>query len=212
MRGTILAALERGLVSARWAVRRSWLNLRPGVAISPATIVDPGARFLLQPDGWRFGGAIRVGPRCRIGAGAILAPFGGSIDLADGVYVGPYCILYGHGGLCIGANTMIAAHTVIIPANHRFDDPVVPINNQGETRLGISIGSNVWIGCGVRILDGVAIGDGCVIGAGAVVTRSLEPYCVAAGVPARALRKRTAAEQPLRDPQLAAPGLPPPAQ
>ena len=40
------------------------------------------------------------------------------------------------------------------------------------------------------ILPGVHIGDGCIIGAGAVVTKDVPPYTVAAGVPARVLRRR----------------------
>ena len=36
----------------------------------------------------------------------------------------------------------------------------------------------------MTILSGVHVGRGATIGAGAVVTKSLPPYCVAAGVPA----------------------------
>lgn len=36
---------------------------------------------------------------------------------------------------------------------------------------------------------GVTIGDGCVIGAGSVVTKSISPYHVAVGNPARIVRK-----------------------
>lgn len=54
----------------------------------------------------------------------------------------------------------------------------------------IRIGNDVWIGSRAIILRGVHIGDGAVIGAGAVVTRDVEPYTVAAGVPARPIRRR----------------------
>ena len=54
----------------------------------------------------------------------------------------------------------------------------------------VEIGNDVWIGDGVYIRSGVKIGDGAVIGAHAVVTRDVAPYTIAAGVPARCIRKR----------------------
>lgn len=44
------------------------------------------------------------------------------------------------------------------------------------------------IGSGAIIMAGVTIGEGAIIGAGAVVTKSVAPYTVVAGVPARLLR------------------------
>lgn len=137
-------------------------------------------------------GNISIGKRCQVMPGAIIAAYGGRIDIGDDVSVNPYTILYGHGGLFIGKGTRIAAHTVIIPANHIFDDPLVPIVNQGIKTLGIKIGQDVWIGCGVRILDGVTIGDGAVIGAGSVVTKDVEERKVVGGIPARILKERGA--------------------
>jgi len=42
----------------------------------------------------------------------------------------------------------------------------------------------------VTILPGVVIGDGSVIAAGSVVTKSLEPYTIAGGVPAKKIKER----------------------
>lgn len=110
--------------------------------------------------------------------------------MGDHVTVNPFSVLYGHGGLRIGSNVLIAAHVIIIPANHRFDRADILIRKQGESRLGITIGDDVWIGAGARILDGVTIGTGCVVAAGAVVTRDVQPYSVVAGVPARTIKRR----------------------
>ena len=52
------------------------------------------------------------------------------------------------------------------------------------------IGNDVWIGQGALILPGVHIGDGAIIGAGSVVGSDVAPYTVAAGNPARCIRKR----------------------
>jgi phosphonate metabolism protein (transferase hexapeptide repeat family) len=58
----------------------------------------------------------------------------------------------------------------------------------------VAVGHDVWIGHGAIVMPGVRIGHGAVIGAGAVVTRDVAPYDIVAGVPARPLRKRFAAE------------------
>ncbi|MBC7498177.1 antibiotic acetyltransferase [Candidatus Gracilibacteria bacterium] len=42
----------------------------------------------------------------------------------------------------------------------------------------------------MTILDGVTIGDGAIIGAGSIVTKDVEPYAIAVGVPARVIRYR----------------------
>lgn len=59
-----------------------------------------------------------------------------------------------------------------------------------ENRIQIDIGSDVWIGRGVKICEGVSIGDGAVVGAGSLVTKSLEPYGIYAGIPAKKIGQR----------------------
>jgi phosphonate metabolism protein (transferase hexapeptide repeat family) len=54
----------------------------------------------------------------------------------------------------------------------------------------VVIGHDVWIGHGAIILPGVAIGHGAVVAAGAVVTKSVEPYAIVAGVPAKRIKWR----------------------
>ena len=56
------------------------------------------------------------------------------------------------------------------------------------------IGNDVWIGQNAVILPGVHIGDGAIIGANSVVGTDVEPYTIAAGNPAKVLRKRFDAE------------------
>ena len=53
----------------------------------------------------------------------------------------------------------------------------------------VTIGSNVWIGAAATILPGVTIGDNAVIAAGAVVSRDVPADTLAAGVPARVLKR-----------------------
>ena len=75
-------------------------------------------------------------------------------------------------------------------ADHRFDDPVKPVPWQGFTSRGPTVvGDNVWCGANVVITSGVTVGERCVIGANSVVTGELPDNCVAAGVPARVIKK-----------------------
>jgi acetyltransferase-like isoleucine patch superfamily enzyme len=63
------------------------------------------------------------------------------------------------------------------------------IKIQKGTEQEIIIGSNVWIGCNVTVLKGVHIGSGAVVAAGTVVTRSILPYEIWGGVPAKKNKK-----------------------
>jgi virginiamycin A acetyltransferase len=52
------------------------------------------------------------------------------------------------------------------------------------------IGNDVWIGMNVTLMSGIEIGDGAIIATGAVVTRTVEPYAIVGGNPARLIRWR----------------------
>lgn len=136
------------------------------------------------------GGSITIGDNCMIEDYALLSTHSGDIRIGDNFAIESFSVLYGAGGLHIGNNVIIAANTVIIPANHRFDSLDTPIRFQGAEMKGITIHDDVWIGAGCTILDGVTIGKGCVVGAGSVVNRSIPDYSVAVGVPARVVRSR----------------------
>lgn len=58
------------------------------------------------------------------------------------------------------------------------------------TKRGITIGNDVWIGMNTIILNGVTIGNGVTVAAGSVVTADIPDYCVAAGVPAKVVKKK----------------------
>lgn len=134
---------------------------------------------------------ITLGENVRIRENTYIDSYNGSIVLEDSVFIGPNCMIYGHGGLIIKKNTMIAGHTIIIPSNHNFNNYAMPIRAQGETMLGICIGENVWIGANCTILDGVHIGDNSVIGAGSIVTKNIPSYSVAVGNPCKVIKKRS---------------------
>jgi acetyltransferase-like isoleucine patch superfamily enzyme len=133
---------------------------------------------------------VKIGARCLIGPFAILMTYGGTIHIGNDCSVNPFCVLYGHGGLKIGNGVRIASGAVIIPANHNYSDPDVPIHRQGVSAVGITIEDDVWVGANVTLLDGVRVGTGSIIAAGAVLTCDVEPFTIVGGVPARLIKRR----------------------
>jgi acetyltransferase-like isoleucine patch superfamily enzyme len=133
---------------------------------------------------------IVIGDRTLISSFAILRTHGGTITIGDGCFVNSFSALYGHGNLTIGNNCLIGPQVTIIPVNYGYKERNIPLRQQPPTMKGIKIGDDVWIGAGVTILDGCTIGDGCIVGAGAVLTKSIEPYSIVAGVPAKKIGMR----------------------
>ena len=171
-------------------IRVGRLNKRSGIQIDPSTYIARSARIQIDADGFVLGGRVLVSEWVTISDGVIIAPYGGSVEIGAHAYIGPYCVLYGHGGLVIGRNAMIGAHTIIVPANHGITRLDVPMGAQPLTKKGIAIAEDVWIGAGCKILDGVHIGNGAVIGAGSVVTKDIGAYVIAVGAPAKAVDSR----------------------
>lgn len=172
-----------GSTSISWRSRITgygWIGLGPGSILKPRCHLDADT----------LTSRISLGRECVIHQYAMLLTYGGTIEIGDHCSVNPFCILYGHGGLKIGDKVRIAAHTVMIPAEHGHSALDSPIMDQEMTGKGIVVGDDVWIGTGACILDGVTIGGGAIVGAGAVVTRDVEPYAVVAGTPARKLKSR----------------------
>lgn len=67
---------------------------------------------------------------------------------------------------------------------------IAPDRNCQESNYApVKIGNNVWLGSEVTVLKGVTIGDNAVIGAKSLVTKDIPPNCVAAGIPAKVIRK-----------------------
>ena len=107
----------------------------------------------------------------------------------------------------IGRHVMMAADVVILTSNHRFDDVDTPMMLQGYSEARpVVVEDDVWIGQRAIILPGVRIGKGSIIGAGAVVSRSVPPYPIAVGNPARVIRSRVEGDRPDAPDRAVAPG------
>ena len=124
----------------------------------------------------------------------LVAGRGAEIAIGDRAYVGHRCLLYGHGGIQIGRDALLASDVQLICGNHTFARRDIPIRAQPTEEQPIVIEEDVWLGASAIVLGGVTVGQGCVVAAGAVVTHSLPPYSIARGVPAQIVGVR--GEQP----------------
>ncbi len=122
-----------------------------------------------------------------ISFGVVLSAPGTRIE--NGAYIGPFCTI----GLAhIEADTLIAAG-VQVPSGPRTHGTAVgqAIRAQeGEVRV-VRIGPGAWIGNNAVVMADV--GADSIVGAGAVVTRPVPDCTIAAGVPARVIRRRDTA-------------------
>lgn len=91
--------------------------------------------------------------------------------------------------ITLGKFSSVATNCTFVLAHHRTDT-FTTSPGIGYSRGHIVIGNDVLIGANSTILDNVVLGDGCVVGAGSVVTKSVPPYAIVAGNPAKIIRYR----------------------
>ena len=131
----------------------------PQITLSAGMV--PGQEMVTDP-------VISVGDRCLIGKGSGIV---------------------GHLEIRIGNDVWTGHHVYITDQNHGYDDLDLPISKQVMPERPVSIGDGSWLGHGTVVLPGVTIGRHVVVGANSVVTGDLPDNCVAAGVPARIIRR-----------------------
>ena len=171
------------------SARKIFLFRKSGIVIASLCTVEKEVSAYLGISGG-VKGRIKINMRTQLCQGVILNCWGGSISIAENVFIGPYTVIYGHGGVTIGKDTLISMHCRILSSNHTIPTQKTRIRSQPDILLPTDIGEDVWLGAGVTVLGGVTIGDGCVVGAGAVVTKDLPPYSIALGVPAQVVGMR----------------------
>jgi acetyltransferase-like isoleucine patch superfamily enzyme len=95
------------------------------------------------------------------------------------------------GDIVIGKYVDIGYESIIWTLEHD------PQSTDFITKGGkVVIEDYVWISSRVIILPNVTIGEGAVVASGSVVTRTLEPYCIYAGIPARKIGVRNINQNP----------------
>ena len=119
---------------------------------------------------------ISIGSDCTLSA-SLSITVRESVTIGDGTGIGERCLIadHGHDHMSYLQEAMEVGERPSFGWGTSDAQPVV-------------IGNGVHIGVGVVILPGVQVGDGAVIGANSVVTRSVDPYTIVAGVPAKVIR------------------------
>ncbi len=122
--------------------------------------------------------------------GSILSAKYGKLAIGENTNFGANCLVYAVKEVNIGRDTLFAAQCYVGGSMYHFEDPDIPPIRQGAYSNGVSIGNGCWLGAGVKVIDGATVGDGVILGSGAVVTKAIEPYSVAVGVPAKTIKTR----------------------
>ncbi|MBI5281971.1 MAG: acyltransferase [Candidatus Solibacter usitatus] len=136
-----------------------------------------------------------------------------TFEIGNGVFIGDQACLQGrHDGCCkIGDSTWIGPQSFldaraltledcvgwgpgakVLGSEHTGEPENEPVMATDLEIKPVRVGRGADIGVNAVLLPGVTVGEGAIIGAGAVVTRDIPAHAVAAGVPAKILRKRGA--------------------
>lgn len=215
----VVLARTRGLAST--AVRRAWSLAAEVGAIGPG---DPaGRRFAAMghgsciafPPGAVFGerfigigAATLIGPHVTLAAGMhpdepLEVPGGMVVSIGDRCVIGRGGAVVGRCSIVVEDDVTTAPNVYITDHNHSYDDLSVPIGRQWPTTEPVRIGAGSWLGTGVIVLPGADIGRHVTIAAGSVVRGTIPDRAVAAGAPARVVRRHIEGEgwvPPLRRP------------
>jgi acetyltransferase-like isoleucine patch superfamily enzyme len=176
-------------------------RLNPHGYVAPSAIIDHsdlrfGTNIFIDDRVLIFqgknGGAVELGDRVSILRDTILETgHGGYLTIGTNTWIHPRCQLNAYKApIRIGCDVQIAPNCAFYPYNHGLAPDKLIKEQPLQTKGGIIIEDNVWLGFGVIVLSGVRIGKGAVIGAGAVVTGDVPAGAIAVGMPARVVRMR----------------------
>jgi serine acetyltransferase len=107
----------------------------------------------------------------------------GDVQIGEGTWVGPFCLLDGSGGLKIGHHCSISTGAQLL--SHDTVEWALSGGVAEYRRSPTAIGDCCFVGTHAVVVRGVTVGDHCLIAAGAVVARDVPDRTIVAGVPAR---------------------------
>lgn len=181
-RGSCLAFPPGSVFNENWISIGSDTLIGPNVSLSAGFPVEA-----LDP---ARSPVLVIGDRCNIGRGSSLVA---------------RC------RVVVGNDVMTGPGVYITDHNHTYGDLALPIGRQWVAEEEVTIGAGSWLGAGVIVLPGSRIGRHVTVAAGSVVRGELPDNCVAAGTPARIVRRHvegTGWEPPLKPAPAPPPGWP----
>lgn len=163
--------------------------------------IFPNARLVRSPFDVRGKKYISVdlgfttGKGCRLEAYPLL--HGEKVlKIGKNVQINDYVHITAMKNVSIGDNVLIASKVYISDCSHGSykgdladTSPLSIPKNRPYSTADVVIEKNVWIGEFVSVLPGVSIGEGAIIGTMSVVTKSIPPYSIAVGSPAKVIKE-----------------------
>lgn len=175
VRGDLYLASDPALVEARVRARRLWARFNGS---DPADTSGRSALLrellgALGTDSW-----IEPPFHC---------DYGTQVSIGAGVFVNFGAVFLDPAPISIGDGAQLGPNVQLLTADHPRDAATRAAGP--ELGRAISIGARCWLGGGVIVCPGVTIDAETIVGAGSVVVRDLPGGVVAAGNPARVVRR-----------------------
>ncbi|HEX8120464.1 MAG TPA: acyltransferase [Solirubrobacteraceae bacterium] len=172
-----------GWLLLRWV----WFKLRYGRRLQTDGVcfICPGVTFEIGKDA-----VLRLGRWCWVGNDCKIRVHEGEVSIGAKTVIGQECTISAFQHVAIGRECIVADRVMLIDFDHGIVEVDRPIRMQGIYKRDVNVGNNVWMGYGACVLRGCTVGDNSVLGTYAVVTDDIPANVVAAGVPAKVLRRR----------------------
>ena len=135
-----------------------------------------------------LGNSVIIRPSTRIYAGNSQSV----VSFGDRTEIGEHSTISSCNRVIFGNDVLTGPHVFVADHNHAYENPHVPVSKQGvmcNHEDEVVIGEGSWLGTNVVIVGNVHIGKHCVIGANSVVTKDIPDYSVAAGIPAKVIKR-----------------------
>ncbi|KAH0440417.1 hypothetical protein CcaCcLH18_02441 [Colletotrichum camelliae] len=147
----------------------------------------------------------------KVGPGTFIEPpfipdYGCNVVIGENCFINFNCTILDTSLVIIGNRVQLGPDVSIYSAGH--ETSVLSRIKFVEFGDPVYIEDDAWVGGGTIILPGVTIGKGSTIGAGSIVTKSIPPYSVAMGAPAKVVKKLPTVEEELADPKNAYRNMP----
>lgn len=111
--------------------------------------------------------------------------YSGSKFIISPVGIGGRFIMKRKSGSAQGLTVITGNHSLDIPIDRFMKDNIIARN--GDVDKDVVVEEDVWLGANVTLLAGVTVGRGAIVGAGSVVRKSVPPYAVVVGNPAKVI-------------------------